>query len=592
MPASSVGFRSGPIDGLLDLNLSYGALYRTDDRNENIVAIANDGVATSANIDDGTLNYDKGLVSNMVGANGELSLNWGGFTAFTRVIAFYDFEQEREDREHRQFTSADLDAIGSDVEVRDFYLTAKFSPGGMPIMLRVGDQVINWGETSFVRDGVDTINPLDILGGMQPARSPRDARVPQGTFWAAANLTKTFAIEGFYQYEWQPVALPPAGFFLSTADVIGEGRRKFLQLGGGLFSDLGTNLDDAFQLPTGTLGFDPAFLQMPQREDRKPDDDGQYGIAVTQITDGASALKWGLHYVEYHSRLPLIGGVTAGQDAIDMTDPVEVAQIAEHLAPVYQGQGLEGDEAIAAAERTASQLALSQYANAAGYYLEYPEDISMFAATFNTATLRTGTLVAGEISYHVDVPMQLDLDSVVNAALSPVQFNPDFASGPLGSYGADTYIPGFTRLDRTQVAFSLVQILGERLGATQTLIGIDGAYIHIHDFPDAGEVPLNAPGGGDADSWGYRLLGQLRYSNVFGAINISPRIGFAHDVKGYTPAPFSAFWEGRKALVFGVSGDYLNRLTADLGYTAFLGGGSDNPLRDRNFIRFNLTYWF
>jgi hypothetical protein len=216
----------------------------------------------------------------------------------------------------------------------------------------------------------------------------------------------------------------------------------------------------------------------------------------------------------------------------------------------------------------------------------------MIAATFNTATLRTGTLVAGEISLHVDVPMQLDLDSVITAALSPVQFNPGFASGPLGSYGADTYIPGFTRLDRTQVAFSMVQILGERLGAAQTLIGIDGAYIHIHDFPDAGEVPLNAPGGGDADSWGYRLLGQLRYSNVFGAINISPRIGFAHDVKGYTPAPFSAFWEGRKALVIGVSGDYLNRLTADLGYTAFLGGGSDNPLRDRDFIRFNLTYWF
>ena len=591
-PASSVDFRSGPVDGLLDLNLSYGALYRTEDRNEDIIAIANGGVNSSANIDDGTLNYDKGLVSNMVGADGELSLNWGAFTAFTRVIAFYDFEQEREDREHRQFSSEDIDAIGSDVNVRDFYLTARFSPGGMPIMLRVGDQVINWGETSFVRDGVDTINPLDILGGMQPARSPRDGRVPQGMFWAAANLTKTFAVEGFYQYEWRPVTLPPAGYFLSTLDVVGEGRRKSLQLGEGLFSDLGTDLDAAFQLPTGTLGFDPAFLQMPQREDLRPDDDGQYGLALTQITDGASALKWGLHYMEYHSRLPLIGGVTAGQAAIDMTDPDEVAQIAGQLAPIYQGQGLGEEESAAAAEQTASQLALSRYANEAGYYLEYPEDISMIAATFNTATVRTGTLIAGEVSHHMDVPMQLNLGSIISAALSPVQFNPDFASGPLGSYGADTYIPGFTRLDRTQVAFSMLQILGKRLGATQTLIGMDGAFIHIHDFPGAGENPLNAPGGGDADSWGYRLLGQLRYSNVFGAINLSPRIGFAHDVKGYTPAPFSAFWEGRKALIFGVSGNYLNRLTADLGYTAFLGGGSSNPLQDRDFIRFNLTYWF
>ncbi len=589
---AAIDFRSGPVYGLLDLNVSYGMLYRTDDRNEDIIAIASGGTSASANIDDGTLNYDKGVVSNMVGASGELSLRWGRFTAFTRAVAFYDYEQEREDREHRQFESADLDAIGSDVAIRDFYLSAQFSPGGMPVILRVGDQVINWGESSFVRDGVDTINSLDILGGMQPARSPRDFRVPQGMVWAAANVTETFALEAYYQYEWQPVVLPPAGFFLSTSDVTGEGRRKSLQLGNGLFSDLGTDLDAAFRLPEGTLGFDSQFLQMPQRKDIEPDDDGQYGIALTQITTGASALKWGLHYVKYHSRLPLIGGVTANQAAIDMTDPEDVAAISGQLLPIYRGQGLSEEEALSAADNTAAQLALSDYANEAGYYLEYPEDISMVAATFNTATLRTGTLVAAEVSHHMDVPMQLGLGAVTSAALSPVKFNPDFALGPLGSYGADTFIPGYVRLDRTQFAFSMLQILGRRLGSTQTLVGMDGAFIHIHDFPGAGEPQLNARGGGDTDSWGYRLLAQLQYSNVFGAVNLAPRVGFAHDVKGYTPAPFSAFWEGRKALVFGVSGDYLSRLTADLGYTMFFGGGSSNPLRDRDFIRLNVTYWF
>ena len=589
--AAAIDFRSGPVYGLLDLNLSYGMLYRTDDRNTGIIAIASGGNAASANIDDGTLNYDEGIVSNMVGASGELSLSWGRFTAFTRATAFYDFEQEREDREHRQFESADLEAIGSGVEVRDYYLSTQFSPGGMPIIVRVGDQVINWGESTFVRDGVDTINPLDILGGMQPARSPRDARVPQGMVWVAANLTETFALEGYYQYEWQQVTLPPAGYFLSISDVTGQGRRKFLQLGDGLVSDLGTDLDAAFRLPEGTLGFDEQFLQMPQRPDRRPDDDGQYGIALMQITNGPSALKWGLHYLKYHSRLPLIGGVTADQAAIDRTEPAQVAAISGELAPVYEGQGLSQEDALAAAESAASQLALSGYANEAGYYLDYPEDITMLAATFNTATLRTGTLVAAEISHHMDVPMQLDLGSVVSGALSPVRFNPGFGSGPLGSYGADTYVPGYVRLDRTQFAVSMLQILGRRFGAVQTLVGMDGAFIHIHDFPGSSEPQLNAPGGGDADSWGYRLLAQLRYANVFGAVNLSPRVGFAHDVEGYTPAPFSAFWEGRKALVFGVSGDYLNRLTADVGYTMFLGGGRGNPLKDRDFVRLNLTYW-
>ncbi len=591
-PAVATDFRYGQVFGLLDFNLSYGALYRTEDSNDGIVAIANGGDASSANVDDGTLNYDTGLVSNMVGGSAELTLKWGRFIAFSRAIAFYDFEQEHGDREHREFESADLDWVGSDVALRDVYLTARFSPWGVPVIVRVGDQVVNWGETTFVRDGVDTINPLDILGGMQPARSPRDARVPQGMVWAAANVTETFSVEGYYQYDWEAVTLPPAGYFLSTADVAGEGRRKFLQLGGGAFSDLGTDLDAAFNLPQGTLGYDETFLQMPQRQDQKPDDDGQYGFAVTQITNGPSALKWGLHYVRYHSRLPLIGGVTGDQAAIDRTDPAVVAAIADRLTPVYEDQGLTGEEAAASAEKTASQLVVSDYANAAGYYLDYPEDITMIAATFDTATLRTGTLVAAEVSYHMDVPTQLDLGSVINATLSPIQFNPAYGQGPLGSYGADTRVPGYVRLDRTQLALSALQILGPRLGATQTLVGVDGAYIHMHDFPGRNEVQLNAPGGGDADSWGYRVLAQLNYANVFGAINLSPRIAFAHDVSGYTPAPFSSFWEGRKLVNIGVSGNYLNRLTADLGYTAFFGGGSGNLVRDRDFIRLNVTYWF
>jgi hypothetical protein len=592
VPATAVDFRSGPVIGRLDLNVSYGALYRTEDRNRDIIAVANGGNFANANIDDGTLNYDKGIASNMVGSTGELTLEWGGLSAFARGIAFYDFEQERDEREHRPFTSADLREIGSNVEVRDFYLTARFSPGGMPIMLRVGDQVVNWGETTFVRDGVDTSNPLDILGGMQPARSPRDVRVPQGMVWAAANLTKTFAVEAYYQYEWQPVTLPPAGYFLSISDITGAGAAKWLQLGDGRYSDRGTDLDEAFALPSATLGFDEEFLQIPQRQNDTPDDDGQYGLALTQITDGASALKWGVHYIKYHSRLPVIGGVTAGQSVIDKTDPADIAGVADQLAPIYRGQGLTGEEALTAAENTASQLVLSQYSNEAGYYLEYPEDITMIAATFNTATVRTGTLIAAEVSHHMDVPMQVQLGSVVSATLSPVRFNPNFGQGPLGSYGADTRIPGFVRLDRSQLAFSMVQILGPRLGANQTLIGIDGAFIHIHDFPGSGGPALNAPGGGDPDSWGYRLFGQLQYNNVLGAINLAPRIGFSHDVEGYTPAPFSAFWEDRKAFAVGISGDYLNRVTADLGYTVFFGGGSRNPLQDRDFVRFNLTYWF
>ncbi|GAB3099604.1 DUF1302 domain-containing protein [Aestuariicella hydrocarbonica] len=585
-------FRLGPVDGQLDLNLTYGALYRTRERNPDSVAYANGGNSSAINTDDGTLNYDTGLVSNMFSGSAEVDLRWGPFNLVMRGIAFYDFEQEDEPREHRPFERRDLEVIGSDVTLRDFYLGARFSPGGMPIAVRIGDQVINWGESNFVRDGVDTINPLDIVGSMLPARSPRDVRIPQGMVWTGINITESFAIEAFYQYDWQPVAIPPAGYYLSTSDVTGEGRRKFAQLGGGNFSDLGTDLDGAFGLPEGTLGFDPVFLQLPQLADERPSDGGQYGLSLTRISQQATAVKWGVHYLRYHSRLPLLSGVSGSQEAADLTSSAALAQAQAELFPLYRQQGLSAPDAEVASVSTSELLSLNAYARQAGYFLEYPEDISMFAVTFNTATLRTGTLVAAELSHHRDVPLQLNLDDVISAALSPVQYTPDFANGSLGRYDVNTRIPGYVRLDRSQFALTLTQLLGRRLGAAQSLVGLDTAWVHIHHFPAAGEPQLQGQGGGDANSWGYRLLAQLQYSNVFGAANLAPRVVFIHDVEGYTPAPFASFWEGRKALSVGVGGDYLNRWTADLSYTAFFGGGKVDPLKDRDFIRFNLSFWF
>jgi hypothetical protein len=40
-------------------------------------------------------------------------------------------------------------------ELQEYYLDASFRIGGMPVHLRVGDQVLNWGESTFLRFGAD-----------------------------------------------------------------------------------------------------------------------------------------------------------------------------------------------------------------------------------------------------------------------------------------------------------------------------------------------------------------------------------------------------------------------------------------------------
>ena len=54
--------------------------------------------------DDGDLNQDPGLVSNMLRTTGEVTLRWRNFGAYVRGFGFYDFEQELNDRARTQLS--------------------------------------------------------------------------------------------------------------------------------------------------------------------------------------------------------------------------------------------------------------------------------------------------------------------------------------------------------------------------------------------------------------------------------------------------------------------------------------------------------
>src|SRR5512134_3094459 len=93
-PSAARPFQIGEVEGVANVELSYGLLARVEERDRDLVAIANGGSARSANFDDGDLNYDEGIVSNMLQASGELALRWGSLGAYVRGVGFYDFETE------------------------------------------------------------------------------------------------------------------------------------------------------------------------------------------------------------------------------------------------------------------------------------------------------------------------------------------------------------------------------------------------------------------------------------------------------------------------------------------------------------------
>jgi hypothetical protein len=591
-PCQAADFRAGQVEGLFDLTLAYGLGVRLDDVDDDLVAIANGGKAKNANKDDGDLNYQDGIISNALRLNADLTLAWQNFGAYVRGYAFYDYENEHENRDRTPLSADAKDIVGKDADLLDYYVSAHFSLGNIPLFFRLGDQVVNWGDSNFVRDGIDVINPFDLAALNQPAVPARDLRIPQGMLWGAANVTENVAFEAYYQYEWQPAVLPPVGSYFSTNDLLGGDGVNFSMLGAGSFSDLGTNLDTAFGLPAGTLGFDPDFFKIPGGDTRDASNQGQFGVSVSLIPEDTNATSITAYLVRYNSRLPLVSGLTANQQAVAQTTQAKVDVQAASLVPAYESTGLTPAEAAEAASRTSEALTTSEYGNQSRYVVEYPDDITMIGMGFNTATIKRGLLVAGEYAYHIDYPFQVSLTEVFTSVLSPMQFNNAGAGGALGNYGADDYVKGYIRRDRSQATIGITQLFGPRLGAAQTAVNADIAGVHVHDMPSSSKLPLQGVETPTMNSWGYRLAGVLTYQGVLGGLTLEPRIVWTHDVDGVTPAPVSSFLEDRKSLTFALGSRYIDRWTANLSYTKFFGAGNQNFIRDRDIVRLRVSYTF
>jgi hypothetical protein len=586
--SSAATFAVRDLQGLFNGRLSYGALYRVEDRDDDLIAISSDGNAQSANADDGNLNYDEGLVSSTVRATGELALFWRDFGFFGRGAAFYDFKNQANDPARTGFDSDAEKLVGSDVELREAYFNWRVRPGGTPTLIRIGQQIINWSETTFVRDGLDVINPVDLVTFLQPSSTREDLRIPQRMVWVAANVTQTFSAEAYYQYEWEPVEIPPVGWYFSNNDGVGgEGLHSWMY-GDGLVSDLGTDLDDYFELPEGTLGFDEDFQRLPGRNRDKASDTGQYGAALIGFLPDSNATKIGLHYIRYHSRFPVIMGRTGDAAAVAATAEPLVAARASALESIYLGEGLDPGEAALLGREAAEELTLSRYANEASFFASYPEDIDLVGISFSTALRQTGTLLAGEISHHLDYPFQLALNPLLDTVFSPVLFDTDVGDTALGDFGPGEIIGGFQRFDRTLLTLEAAQIFRGRLWADQVLVSADLSWSAVHDLPGGDEPQLTSD---DEDSWGYRVQALASYSGLLGGITIAPFVSFSHDIDGTTPAPVSTFVEDRKNFTVGLRAFYINRIVGEVRYSGFSGGGRANLLRDRDNIRFQVSYY-
>jgi len=535
--AAAFPFTLGEVRGNLDTTLSYGLAWRMEDRDQDLIGLQEGGEAFSHNFDDGNLNYDEGeLISNTAKITSELALDYRNFGLFVRGSAFYDFENYDGERERTELSDEALELVGRDAELLDAFVSWDFDLGDMLGQLRVGDQVLSWGESTFIQNGINVINPFDVSSLRVPGAELREALVPVGMVSASISPTYNVSFEGFYQYDWERVEIDPPGSYWSTNDFAGQGGEKVM-LGFGDVHD------------QGVAPVEETLLGVPRAPNIFADNDGQFGIAMRVFAPALNDTEFGFYYMNYHSRLPVISSQTGSLDGLAaagaMQNEITTAIVTEYaisggtatltelvtagiiaganagvsISQIQAGaiaqtlQAVGGDTTNPAFARAVSAATTDAYAKTARYQVEYPEDIQLFGVSFNTTLQDSGVALQGEVSYRKDVPLQVDDLELLLATLEPLSIASQL--GPTGAVPLDptysqmdtvtpaeilanggnpVYIHGYERFDTSQVQMTATKLFGPTFGADQlTLIGEIGVT-HVHGLPDKDDLRYDGPG--------------------------------------------------------------------------------------------------
>src|SRR6185312_8261590 len=418
----AIGFQlaSGDITGSWDTTISYGQAWRVSGRDCRLIGIADGGCGFSPNIDDGDLNYGQGSFSRALKAVTELSLNYKDKAGlFVRGDGLYDFDVMGNNTQRTPLTHDAKGLVGSYTRLLDAFGYLRFDLGSMPSELRLGRQVVSWGESTFIQNGLNEVNHYDVSALRVPGSELKEALLPDEMAVFNIRFNQTVSAQFLYLFQWHETKPEPDGSYFSTNDFGTPAGSKVL-LGFGEFSDQGVD----FRPLGGPLI--PNFQAVGRLPDRTPSDGGQFGFNFKfYLPDLGQGTELGLYFLNYHSRLPVVSALTGTQAGIG-----NAFGAASAVGAAAQGlaAGLPFAAAVATAAAVGSQraaqtggnlsaataqqyatigantllsggnvttqatnIAEHEYAQTAGYFEEFPENIKMIGASFNTQVQKTGT---------------------------------------------------------------------------------------------------------------------------------------------------------------------------------------------------------
>jgi hypothetical protein len=576
--SQAIEFNAGPVSGQINTSISYGVGFRTEDIDLSQVHPANAEGATGStyNADDGTLNYEKNdMITNVLKGNVDLELVWDDFGAFVRGSAFYDSVIMDEDPNFKPYNDSTKDAAGQGYDLLDAFVWYNGYLGDTPTSLRLGRQVVSWGESTFILGGINSINPVNASAIRKPGVEVKEVLLPVNMAYGSFGLTDNVTLEAFYQLEWEKTRPDGCGTFFSTNDIVADGCGPVILTGA---------IDEREILDLYENGADMPLSERITPDD-EPSDDGQFGLALRWYSEALGDTEFGLYHMNIHSRLPYVSG---------------------NAAPAT-GQFPE-------------------------YQVVYPEDIKLTGVSFSRGT-ESGWSIGGEISLKQDYPLQWNsFELVLGGLLNDMSLLLKDRAQPYIDNGSATDLDdavsqlagnelvGFDRFDVYQAQMTFIKFFDQILGASRLSFVSEIGATYIPDLPSLSEARYGRSGtygigtvpdgnGGDrcltdasganlnSDyctndgyvdevSYGIRARASLDYPNALLGANLKPQLSI-----GLDEGTAGAFVDGRIKTDIALNFDYLNAYSGGIAYTMYEGSKYD-VLKDRDNVSLNLKVTF
>lgn len=575
--AGAFTFETESVKGSFDSTVTVGLAQRLLKQDCGLVGDPKSRCGTSANVeqwsngDNGNLNYNKGdLFAAYLKGSHELLLKLPEeVSIMARGAWLYDFKAPSTRR--TELESDAKNQVARDVSLLDLWVSKGFNIGDQHARVRVGNQVVSWGESIFWPGGINSTNALDLQKLYVPGAQLKEAVLPAPMLSFASGLGHGFNMDAYYQFRWNKNRYPPVGSYFSASDIYGKGSEPLYgsttnyNFGG---VDAGSiagsrNLTAIHQAQAGLLNGDFAgppnnSIGYPFDADKTPKNKGQFGVALHYKPDGMP-VDFGAYYLNYHDKNPVLGYDSNFK---------------------YQWKFLEDRKLFG----VSANFPVGDWA--VGMELSYrPKDAVALTGCYNAG---------GQLDFQVNAAV-VDCQQWIDQKKYQLHLTGQLQLTP-SDYG--TILKGLGNADTAYLTAEAVFIRYPGVSPDQryvrTVNGVSvvqapsAAYGYWNDNSTIGSLgyPIGAAVG-TANSWGYAIDFNWTYdSKLIQGWLVTPGVTFYHAVKGDTPAYYATFLQDVKSMNVYVN-FVQNPATwqAGVNYTTYFGADKlRQGFGDRDFI--------